>query len=103
MTSTYRQTWASVGIGALPTDWINLAKVGPAYPWLVAGAWSVKANAAGAHTLEQSGLAWPWYGGAPPLSFQRFNSPFHGLDPAGPLHAEPLSGPAAGGGRGGPA
>jgi len=78
VTSTYRQTWASVPVGAQPTDWINMTKAGPAFPWLVAGSWGIKVNAAGAHTLEQSGTAWPWFGGAPPLSFQRFNAPFFG-------------------------
>ncbi|MDB5099513.1 MAG: hypothetical protein JWM80_3934 [Cyanobacteria bacterium RYN_339] len=76
---TYRQTWASVAVGAQPADWINVTKVGPAFPWLVAGAWGVKVNAAGAHTFEQSGIAWPWFSNSPPLSFQRFNAPFFGM------------------------
>jgi hypothetical protein len=79
VTSTYRQTWASVPVGAQPNDWVNVKNINQAFPWLVQGAWSVKSNAAGAHTLEQSGIGWPWFGGAPPLSFMRFNAPFFKL------------------------
>lgn len=70
----YHTTFSDVALGHLPGDWLDLGSARGGPPWLVAGSWSVVAQGGGTHALAQTGTHWPWYGGAPPLSFMRFDA-----------------------------
>lgn len=60
---------AGSGVTLPSGTWRNAVDDGYAYPWLVRGSWSLSGA-----TLTQTGTDWPWYGGAPPLSFMRYAS-----------------------------
>ncbi|HEY9723331.1 MAG TPA: hypothetical protein V6D47_15075 [Oscillatoriaceae cyanobacterium] len=59
------QSWGGTPLPGGP--WRNACDDGFKYPWLVRGSWS-STNL----PMNQWGTQWPWYGGAPPLSFMRY-------------------------------